>query len=157
MHGQTATRRNDELRSQRTAAAPITPARTAAQNGCRNRFALSRFRARRTRAPAPALTKISMAAQLCWTPKITANATAPAAAASAKRPVGDGGDREIWSIVFLAEFGARRPAAISSIARIVDATRSISTPTGAATAWPASTAASLQATSGSAPQRAMLV
>jgi hypothetical protein len=43
-----------------------------------------------------------MAAQMCWTPKITANATAPAAAASAKRPVGHGGDREISSMVFLA-------------------------------------------------------
>src|SRR5437764_14697395 len=108
MHGQTATRRNDELRFQRTAAAPITPARTAAQNGCRNRFALSRFRARRTRAPAPALTNISMAAQLCWIPKITANATAPEAAASAKMPVGDGGDREYLASVFLVAGWARR-------------------------------------------------
>src|SRR6516165_5481030 len=98
MHGQIATRRNDELRSQLTATAPINPARAAAQNGCRKRFALSRLKARRTTAPAPALTNISMTAQVWWTPKIAANATAPAAAASAKLPVGDGGDREIWSI-----------------------------------------------------------
>jgi hypothetical protein len=49
-----------------------------------------------------------------------------------------------WSIVFLAASGARRPTAISSIARIVDATRSISTPAGAATDWTASAASFLR-------------
>ena len=40
MHGQTATRRSDELNWNRTASAPITPASNAAQNGCRKTFAL---------------------------------------------------------------------------------------------------------------------
>src|SRR5437764_6181278 len=119
MHGQTATRRNDERRFQRTAAGTINSARIAAENGWRNRFALSRFRTRRMTPPAPALTNISMAGQMCWTPNITANATAPAAAASAKRPVGIGGNREISSTAFAAPFGARRPATVSSITRIV--------------------------------------
>ena len=77
MHGQTATRRNDELRCSRPATAPITPARRAAQNGCKNRFELNRPSKRRSMAPAPALKNISTAAAMRSTPKITASATAP--------------------------------------------------------------------------------
>jgi hypothetical protein len=79
-------------------------------------------------APAAALTNINIAAEKCWTPKITANATAPAAAASVKSHVGAGGDRAMSSIILTATSGPRRPDTTSSIARIVDATRSISTP-----------------------------
>ena len=88
MHGHTATRRSEELSSNRTAIAPITPASSAAQNGCRKRFVLTAPRARRRKAPAAALTNISIAADRCSTPKITASATAPAAAASANNHVG---------------------------------------------------------------------
>ena len=70
-------------------------------------------------APAPALTKISTAGRKWPTPKITANATAPAAAASAKSHVGAGGAREITPIAFIAASGASRPDSTSSIARIV--------------------------------------
>jgi len=68
----------------------MMPARRAAQNGCMKRFVLSWPNARRKNAPAPALTKISAATGICWTPKITANATAPDAAASANSHVGAG-------------------------------------------------------------------
>ena len=49
----------------------MMPARTAAQNGCSRRFALSWPSARRKNAPAPALTNIRPAVETCWTPKIT--------------------------------------------------------------------------------------
>ena len=127
---QATDQRNEELRSQRTAIAPIIPARIAAPNGCRKKFVLSWPSARRKMAPAPALTNISIAAEKCWTPKITANATAPAAAASVKSHVGAGGDRAMSSIVFTATSGPRRPDTTFSIARIVDVTRFISTPAG---------------------------
>ena len=55
--------------------------------------------ARRSKAPAAALTKISNAADRCATPKITASATAPAAAASVKSQVGRRRCREIAAIV----------------------------------------------------------
>ena len=60
-----------------------------------NSFALSRAKARRRMAPAPALTNISSAGVKCSIPKMTDNATAPAAAANAKSQVGAGGAREI--------------------------------------------------------------
>src|SRR6202022_4933984 len=112
-----AERRIDELNRNRTASAPMTPASNAAQNGCRKRFALNFAKLRRRMAPAAALTKISAAAGRCWTPKITANATAPAAAASVNSHVGAGGAREIALITSLAAVGASRPARSSSIAR----------------------------------------
>ena len=43
------------------------------------------------------------------------------------------GERDISTIAFMAVSGGRRPVAISSIAHMADATRSISTPTGSAT------------------------
>src|SRR5882762_11038178 len=132
MHGQTATRRSDELNWYRTASAPITPASNDAQNGCRKTFALYCAKLRRRRAPAPALTNMSAAAARCWTPKITANATAPAAAARVNSHVGADGVFEILVIDPIAAAGASRPAPSSSIARIVEATRSISTPAGSA-------------------------
>jgi hypothetical protein len=54
-------------------------------------FALQRAKPRRRMAPAPALTKINSADEKCSTPKITASAAAPAAAASAKSHIGAGG------------------------------------------------------------------
>src|SRR5260370_19893452 len=107
MHGQTATRRSDELTWYRTASAPITPASNDAQNGCRKRFAVYRAKLRRRMAPAPALTNMSAAAARCWTPKITANATAPAAAASVNNHVGDGGAVDILVISPIAAAGAK--------------------------------------------------
>src|ERR1700682_4893025 len=105
MHGQTATRRSDELNWYRTASAPITPASNDAQNGCRNTFALYLANLRRRMPPAPALTKISAAAARCWTPKITANATAPAAAATVNSHVGAGG---VFDILVIASIAAGR-------------------------------------------------
>ncbi len=83
-------------------------------------------------APAPALTKISTMARKWSTPKITDSATAPAAAASTKSHVGAGGACEITPIAFIAASGASRPVSTASIARIVEVTRSISTPAGSA-------------------------
>ncbi len=91
-----------------------------------------RAKLRRRMAPAPALTNMSAAAARCWTPKITANATAPAAAASVNNHVGDGGVFDILVIASIAAAGASRPASRSSIARIVEATRSMFTPAGSA-------------------------
>jgi len=153
MHGQTATRRKDEVRSKRTARPPITPARIAAEKGCRNGFSLSRPSPRRRSAPAPALTKMSPAADMCWRPKITAKATAPAAAANTKSQVGAGGDRSMPTIAVVAASCANRPDTISSTARIPRATRSISTPKGSAAIAVPIVPPSSSATSCSSPQR----
>src|SRR5713226_7977922 len=118
MHGQTATRRSDELNWYRTASAPIRPASNDAQNGCRKRFVLYRAKLRRRMAQAPALTNMSAAAARCWTPKITANATAPAAAASVNSHVGAGGVFDILVIASIDQAGASRPAPRSSITSI---------------------------------------
>jgi len=75
---------------------------------------------------------MSAAAARCCTPKSTANATAPAAAASVNNHVGAGGVFEILVIASIAAVGASRAAPNSSIARIVEATRSMSTPAGSA-------------------------
>jgi len=134
MQGQAATRRSDELSWYRTASAPIMPASNAAQNGCRKTFALYCARRRRRMAPSAALANMIAAAGGCWTPKSTANATAPAAAASVNSHVGAGGACEIALIASVAAAGANRPAPISSIARIAETTRSMFTPVGSAAA-----------------------
>jgi hypothetical protein len=64
-------------------------------------------------APAPALKNMSAAADRCSTPKITANAIAPAAAASANNHVEAGGAWEIALIDTIAAAGASRPASKS--------------------------------------------
>jgi hypothetical protein len=110
------------------------PASIAAQNGWMKTFVLSRARPRRRKAPAPALTNISAMGKKCSMPKITDRATAPAPAASANSQVGTGGACEIALITFPAASGASRPSSTSPIARIVEATRSISTPAGSASA-----------------------
>ena len=130
MHGQTEMRRTDELNSYRTANAPMTPASSPAANGCRKTFALYGAILRRRIAPAAALRNANAAADRCSTPKITANAAAPAAAASVKSHVGAGGASEIVLIAFIAAPGASRPASRSSIVRVADATRSMFTPVG---------------------------
>jgi hypothetical protein len=110
----------------------MTPASNAAQNGCTNTFALFCATVRRRMAPIAALTKMSAAAGRCRTPKINANATAPAAAASVNSHVGVGGAREIALIASFAAAGERRPSPSSSVVRMVEATRFISTPVGSA-------------------------
>src|SRR3984957_2070722 len=130
MHGQTEMRRADELNSYRTAHSPEHPAESPAANGCRKTFALYGATLRRRIAPAAALRNTNAAADRCSTPKITAKATAPAAAASVKSHVGAGGAPEIVLIAFIAAPGASRPASRSFIARAADATRSIFTPVG---------------------------
>ncbi len=67
----------------------------------------------RSRKSAPQRTK-------CSTPKITANATAPAPAASAKSAVDAGGAAQFLQSSASCSSGARRPASISSMIRIVD-------------------------------------
>src|SRR6516164_1670345 len=104
----------------------MTPATSAAQNGWRKTFALTLATPRRRMAPAAALTNISAAGTECSTPKISASATAPAAAA--KSHAGTGGAREIAAIACAAASGASRPAPSSSMTRAADATRSMSTP-----------------------------
>src|SRR6516165_8894679 len=84
----------------------MTPARSAAQNGWANTFALTRATARRKRAPAPALRNIRTVGRKCSTPKITDSATAPAAAATANSHVGAGGVLAIAAIVLDAASGA---------------------------------------------------
>src|SRR5271169_1977270 len=101
MQGQTATRRSDQLSSYRAASPPMTPANNPAQKGCRKTFALYCATLRRRIAPAAALKNINAAAGRCWTPKITASATAPAAAARVKSHVGAGGACEIALITFI--------------------------------------------------------
>ena len=86
--------------------------------------------ARRKIAPAPALRNINTTAGRCSTPKITDSATAPAAAASANNQVGAGGALAIAAIASGAASADDRPDSTSSTARIVEATRSISTPLG---------------------------
>ncbi len=61
---------------------------------------------------------------------MTANATAPAPAASVNNHVGAGGACDIASIVSLAAIGASPPVLRSSIALIAEATRPMSTPIG---------------------------
>src|SRR5258707_14307126 len=94
MHGQTATRRSDELNSNRTASAPTMPASRAAQSGCRKGLSLYRARVRRRTAPAAALATMSITAARCLTPKSTDRAAGPAAAASVNNQVGAGGGWE---------------------------------------------------------------
>ena len=93
---------------------------------------LYRAKVRRKMAPALALTNMIAAAGRCWMPKIAANATAPAAAASVNSQLGAGGACEIVLITPIAAVEASRPVQRSSIARIAEATRSISTPAGLA-------------------------
>src|SRR6516164_4777412 len=95
----------------------MTPATSAAQNGCRKTLALTCATPRRKMAPAAALTNISAAGTGCSTPKMTASPTAPAPAASVNSHVGAGGAREIAAIVSAAAGGASRPAPSSSIGR----------------------------------------
>ena len=70
----------------------MNPARSAAQNGWIKAFALIRATARRKIAPAPALANITAAGRKRSMPKMTDNATAQAAAASANSQVGAGAD-----------------------------------------------------------------
>src|ERR1700744_6476322 len=95
MHGQTTTRRSDELNPARVASAQMIPASNAAPNGCRKGFELRRARPRRNTAPAAALKNMTTAGCQCWMPKITASATAADAAASVNSQVGAGGRVEI--------------------------------------------------------------
>ena len=138
-------------------APPITPASNAAQNGCRNTFALYMATPRRRIAPAAALTKISAAADRCSTPKITASATAPAAAASVNNHVEAGGAREIAAIAASALSGASRRVPISPIACMVEATRSMFTPAGSAAMAQFSRPLPSSARSCSSPQRGMML
>src|SRR3974390_3503962 len=92
----------------------MTPARSAAQNGWRKTFALTRATARRKIAPAPALTNISTVGRKCSTPKITDSATAPAAAASANSPVAAGrmgGNLQAYSSVLVFGLKFKLPPA----------------------------------------------
>jgi hypothetical protein len=63
----------------------------------------------------PPLRKFKTAAEICSTPKMTANATAPAAAPSVKSHVGDGGNRAI-SPIDLARDGSTTSRISSSAA-----------------------------------------
>ena len=113
----------------------MTPATSAAQNGWRKTFALTRATPRRRMAPAAALTNISAAGTGCSTPKITDRATAPAPALSVNSHAGAGGACEIATIASAAAGGANRPASSSSMTLAADATRSMSTPVGSAATW----------------------
>src|SRR5215472_11126645 len=83
-------------------------------------------------APAAALPNISAAAGRCRTPKSTAKATAPTAAARVNSHVGAGGASAILLIACMPLAAASRLAHNSSTVRKVEATRSMSTPEGAA-------------------------
>src|SRR5262249_536890 len=108
------------------------PASNAAQNGCRSGFVLYCPRVRRSMAPSAALAMMSVTAVRCWTPKITDSAAAPAAAASVNSQVGAGGACAIALMTLNAAGGASRPAPTSSMTRIAEATRSMSTVVGLA-------------------------
>src|SRR5882724_5508014 len=131
------------------------PASSAAQNGCRRGLVLYLANVRRRTAPAAALATMSKTAAICWTPKITDSDAAPAAAATVNSQVGAGGDCEIVSIVFTATDGARRPATTSSIARIAEATRYMSTPVGSVAPTATGIVPESPNSSSNSPQRGM--
>jgi len=83
-------------------------------------------------APAAALANMRTAAGRFWTPKITANAAAPAPAANVNSHVGAGGACEITPIASFAAAGASWPALKSSSKRVAEATRFMTTPVGSA-------------------------
>ena len=153
MQGQTATRRSCELRWYRTARAPTTPAKRAAQKGWMNRFVLRAANTRRTMAPMAALKTIKPTAARCETPKITARAAAPAAAASVNSQVAAGGAFPILRIVDARSTELIRPAFISVSAFIAAATRCMSIPAGFAATCDARTSLWAATSSWSSPHR----